>query len=56
LGRRATLSRLACCIGLSGRQPQWPQFSHRILTLPAFELRRGTHPEQSVDALCALLQ
>jgi hypothetical protein len=56
LGRRATLSRLAAAQAYAARQPQWPQFSHRILTLPAFELRRGTHPEQSVDALCALLQ
>jgi hypothetical protein len=36
-------------------QARWPQFLRRIARLPAFALYRGRHPQQSVDALEALL-
>jgi len=36
-------------------QPEWPQFSGNIAKLPAFELRRGRHPVESVEALRSLL-
>jgi hypothetical protein len=55
LRRRDTLVRLAAAQAYAVRQPGWPQFSRNLASLPAFELRRGTHPDQAVDALQALL-
>jgi energy-coupling factor transporter ATP-binding protein EcfA2 len=40
----------------AARQPGWRTFSQRVSALPAFELRRGSHPRESVDALQELLQ
>jgi energy-coupling factor transporter ATP-binding protein EcfA2 len=37
-------------------QPGWKSFSRRVSSLPAFELRRGRHPAESVEALRDLLQ
>jgi hypothetical protein len=36
-------------------QPGWRSFARQASGLPAFELRRGEHPMQAVDALHALL-
>jgi energy-coupling factor transporter ATP-binding protein EcfA2 len=36
-------------------QPEWRRFSANIAKLRAFELRRGSHPLQSVEALRSLL-
>jgi hypothetical protein len=36
-------------------QPGWPTFKKRIAAAPAFELRRGGHPEEAADALQGLL-
>jgi hypothetical protein len=36
-------------------QPQWQTFSRNISRLAAFELRRGRHPLDSVEALRSLL-
>jgi hypothetical protein len=36
-------------------QCSWPAFLARALTLPAFELRRGSHPEQGAAAIERLL-
>jgi hypothetical protein len=32
-------------------QAGWPRFKHRITHIPAFELRRGEHPSETVGAL-----
>jgi hypothetical protein len=37
-------------------QPGWKSFCQRVSSLPAFELRRGRHPAESVEALRDLLQ
>ena len=50
-----TLTRLAAAQAYAARQPEWSQFSRSLASLPAFELRRGAHPEQAVDALCSVL-
>lgn len=36
-------------------QPGWREFQQRLAALGVYELRRGTHPDRSVDALRALL-
>jgi hypothetical protein len=36
-------------------QPGWSAFASRAARLPAFELRRGQHPRQAVEALRGLL-
>src|SRR5258708_10359995 len=36
-------------------QPEWPIFKRRVFHLDAFELRRGLHPVEAVEALRALL-
>jgi hypothetical protein len=36
-------------------RPEWPEFSLNIAKLKAFELRRGAHPRESVEALRSLL-
>ena len=53
---REALTRLASTQAYAARQPEWPRFSRSLAALPAFELRRGAHPEQAVDALCSLLR
>ena len=35
---------------------EWPLFRGKLAAVPAFELRRGGHPLESVDALRALLE
>jgi hypothetical protein len=39
----------------AAHQPPWRQFCSSIERIPFFELRRGTHPKESVAALRALL-
>jgi energy-coupling factor transporter ATP-binding protein EcfA2 len=54
--RRTTLlERLAASQRYAAQQPGWQDFSRRVGALPAYELRRGTHPRESVDALRELL-
>jgi hypothetical protein len=36
-------------------QPQWASFSKNISSLDTFELRRGQHPLEAVEALGLLL-
>jgi hypothetical protein len=36
-------------------QPQWKAFSRNLARLDAFELRRGRHPQEAVDALRSVL-
>jgi hypothetical protein len=37
-------------------QPQWPTFCKRATRLDAFELRRGAHPLEAIDALRSLVE
>ena len=55
LRREDLLERLRNSQPYAARQAGWAQFSKRIAQLPALEVRRGAHPEQSADALEALL-
>jgi len=55
LRRTALLERLAASQRYAAQQPGWKVFSRRVSALPAYELRRGTHPRESVEALCELL-
>jgi len=48
-------SRLTVEQAYAAGQPQWPLFLRNILRLPSFELRRGRHPREAVDALRELL-
>jgi hypothetical protein len=36
-------------------QPGWPEFSRRLAAAGAFELRRGRHPQEAVEAVETLL-
>lgn len=56
LRRADVLQRLRDNQPYAAQQAGWAQFSKGIVQLPAFELRRGAHPEQTVDALEALLR
>ncbi len=47
--------RLAADQSYAAGQPGWQRFAERLTHLGVYELRRGTHPRASVDALRALL-
>jgi len=47
--------RLAASQRYAAAQPGWISFTQQLDTLPAYELRRGAHPRESVEALCQLL-
>ncbi len=49
------LANLATTQAYGASQPQWPIFSRNVARLDAFELRRGRHPLEAVEALRALL-
>jgi hypothetical protein len=54
--RKAQLTqKLAANQCYAARQPGWSVFTQRVCRLPAFELSRGQHPLQAVEALKALL-
>lgn len=55
LPRTAALSRLAAEQAYAANQPGWEAFSASMSRLPAYELRRGAHPAESVEALRSLL-
>ncbi len=55
LPRREMLERLVQTQAYAAGQPGWGAFRRNLAALPAYELRRGTHPMQAVDALEALL-
>ena len=48
--------RLAATQRYAANQPGWGDFVRQLNTLPAYELRRGVHPRESVEALCGLLR
>lgn len=39
----------------AAQQPRWSHFREQVARLPAFELRRGAHPHEGVEAMQALL-
>ncbi len=51
----AVCGRLAAAQAYAARRPEWPLFTRRIAALPAFELRRGAHPQETAAALESLL-
>lgn len=55
LARSAVLERLATSQRYAAHQPGWGAFTRQVRALPAFELRRGAHPRQSVEALREVL-
>ncbi|HWW19679.1 MAG TPA: hypothetical protein VNZ06_02645 [Steroidobacteraceae bacterium] len=55
LSRTALRSTFAANQAYAVNQPNWPAFSTRLARFPAYELRRGRHPDESVEALRSLL-
>jgi hypothetical protein len=55
LRRSVVLERLAASQRYAARQPGWSAFRMRVGALPAYELRRGAHPRESVEVLRELL-
>jgi hypothetical protein len=53
---REALARLRASQPYAASQPGWRSFAQRMRALPAFELRRGRHPRESVAALEGLLR
>jgi hypothetical protein len=55
LRRADLLARLQAAQPYAANQAGWPLFSRRLANLPAFELRRGDHPTDTVVALEKIL-
>jgi hypothetical protein len=55
LRKSAALRRLAASQRYAAHQPGWARFMEQCARLPAYELRRGAHPRESVEALRELL-
>jgi hypothetical protein len=55
LSKSDLLARLTAAQAYAANQPKWAAFRKGVLGLGAFELRRGSHPLEAVDALEALL-
>ncbi|MEA3196919.1 MAG: hypothetical protein QOF32_971 [Gammaproteobacteria bacterium] len=55
LPKSRLLAKLAATQGYAANQPEWKTFSKNVAKLDAFELRRGRHPSEGVEALEALL-
>jgi hypothetical protein len=49
------LRRLAASQRYAAHQSGWREFNRRVRTLPMYELRRGSHPSESIEALRGLL-
>jgi hypothetical protein len=56
LGTARMLAELRAGQPYAARQPQWGLFSKRVASLEAFELRRGPHPRDSIEALRQVLR
>ena len=52
---RRVMQRLAASQRYAACQPGWQAFARQAQRLPAFELRRGSHPREAVEALQRLL-
>jgi hypothetical protein len=55
LPKSVALAKLTAAQAYAANQPEWAQFSKRILGLETFELRRGQHPFEGVESLSTLL-
>jgi hypothetical protein len=55
LRNRAVTQQLVSSQPYAAKQPGWRDFTERVSCLPVFELRRGQHPRQAVEALTELL-
>jgi len=55
LRNAVTRRRLADSQRYAAHQPGWGSFTQQLAKLPAYELRRGAHPRESVEALRELL-
>jgi hypothetical protein len=55
LSKSKLLVKLAKAQAYAANQPEWPIFKRGVCRLDAFELRRGLHPIEAVEALRALL-
>jgi energy-coupling factor transporter ATP-binding protein EcfA2 len=55
LSKSGLLAQLAATQGYAANQPQWSTFCKSVSKLDAFELRRGRHPLEAVQALESLL-
>jgi energy-coupling factor transporter ATP-binding protein EcfA2 len=55
LSKSKLLAQLERAQAYAANQPEWPIFKRRICRLDAFELRRGSHPREAVEALRTLL-
>jgi len=55
LSKSKLLAKLAKAQAYAANQPEWPIFKKSVGRLDAFELRRGLHPIEAVEALRALL-
>lgn len=56
LSKPALLAKLTAGQAYAANQPEWTMFRKNISGLGAFELRRGDHPLEAVEALKALLE
>ena len=56
LGARHLLARLRASQPYAKGLRSWPVFSRAVSRLPAFELRRGRHPDDTVEVLQQLLR
>jgi hypothetical protein len=55
LSKSKLLAKLAEAQAYAANQPEWPILKRRVSRLDAFELRRGAHPIEAVEALRELL-
>lgn len=55
LRRAELLARLEASQPYAANHVGWTAFRKRLASLPAFELRRGTHPSEAAAGLCDLL-
>jgi energy-coupling factor transporter ATP-binding protein EcfA2 len=55
LSKQQLLERLAAEQAYAANQPQWAGFKRNVSRLDAFELRRGSHPQEAVEALRGII-
>jgi hypothetical protein len=55
LSKQKLLTELTQSQAYAANQPEWPLFKNRVRRLAGFELRRGSHPIEGVEALRELL-
>jgi hypothetical protein len=55
VARTELVGRLRATQPYAANQPEWKRFTRSILAVPAFELQRGQHPDEGIEALERLL-